>query len=366
MADIPKNGESSTSSTLSSIKEGSIPLYLVNGVATVWDAQVAATLHCIHNVSGIRAGTLPGVSQQNGFLGLPVTLMREETAYLVQQGIAHLVPLPSFPTIPSTDEIAQHTQNRIKKIQRLESLARAAEEEKKALSAEAFEKGGEKARLKREARAKAKAEKAASTQNGQDGVFEESSTMTTPTKKESSVNNTISTEVSSEVNSSKSEIPSKESMETTTSPSSTPGYFLSIPSHPPILTFTPTGETITSIPHPLFPFPSTPRENALVGLFSTLQSMGYRMGLGPRFGGEYLIYPGDYLRYHAHFTSQVLVRDQPIRPAEIVAWGRLGTGTKKAGLLCCWDDQKRSSSNDQVSEDEGGTEFYSLEWANFG
>lgn len=47
---------------------------------------VAATLHCVHNISGLRAGTLPGVSQQNGFLGLPVTLMQEETAYLVMQG----------------------------------------------------------------------------------------------------------------------------------------------------------------------------------------------------------------------------------------------------------------------------------------
>lgn len=82
----------------------SIPLYLVNGVATVWDAQsiipilsdsilklttlhtAAATLHCVHNISGLRAGTLPGVAQQNGFLGLPLTLMQEETAYLVTQG----------------------------------------------------------------------------------------------------------------------------------------------------------------------------------------------------------------------------------------------------------------------------------------
>jgi hypothetical protein len=55
-----------------------------------WDkadvGTVAATLHCVHNISGLRAGTLPGVSQQNGFLGLPVTLMQEEAAYLVMQG----------------------------------------------------------------------------------------------------------------------------------------------------------------------------------------------------------------------------------------------------------------------------------------
>ena len=31
-------------------------------------------------------GTLPGVSQQNAFLGLPLTLMQEETAFLVRTG----------------------------------------------------------------------------------------------------------------------------------------------------------------------------------------------------------------------------------------------------------------------------------------
>ena len=121
------------------------------------------------------------------------------------------------------------------------------------------------------------------------------------------------------------------------------------------------------------------------------------MGLGPRFGGEYLIYPGDYLRYHAHFTSQVVKGDEPIKPMEIVAWGRLGTGTKKAGLICCVSDERMErsgrdgyrelagESNEQVGranrlrvtedgmgekgpeeERKGGVEFYSLEWANFG
>ena len=94
---------------------------------------------------------------------------------------------------------------------------------------------------------------------------------------------------------------------------------------------------------------------------------------------------------------------------EIVAWGRLGTGTKKAGLICCVSseserseraserseldemgkkerseldetgERERSESGDRIrdGEDEvdhemsdaaekGGVEFYSLEWANFG
>lgn len=112
----------------------SIPLYVIDGVATIWDAQgklancstptrpilysvflercrsergrgtsqaaprrtcvipiranvtAVATAHCAYDISGLRAGTLPGVVQQNAFLGLPVTLMPEEANHLVKQG----------------------------------------------------------------------------------------------------------------------------------------------------------------------------------------------------------------------------------------------------------------------------------------
>lgn len=54
--------------------------------------SAAATLHCAHDISGLRAGTLPGVVQQNAFLGLPITLMPEETAHLVNSGELNLPP----------------------------------------------------------------------------------------------------------------------------------------------------------------------------------------------------------------------------------------------------------------------------------
>lgn len=175
------------------------------------------------------------------------------------------------------------------------------------------------------------------------------------------------------------------------------GYFHTVPSHPlPLLSGEAEAreneraeERITTIPHPLFPFPLTARHRALVRTFSDLLARGYRMGLGPRFGGEYLIYPGDYLRYHAHFTSQVLVNDEPVKPAELVAWGRLGTGTKKAGLICCVDPEAEPEPERSEGEGTGesgsgapgqgqgagqegkvaapgGVSYYSLEWANFG
>ncbi|ORY25810.1 hypothetical protein BCR39DRAFT_277857 [Naematelia encephala] len=335
---LEKPGESSTAI---SEKRQTIPLYLVNGVATVWDAQVAATLHCDHAISGLRVGTLPGVSQQNGFLGLPITLMQEETAYLVRSGIAHIVPVATDPyaLVPSPEQVAAHTAARKERIKRIEAQLQAAAQNKERNRQQAFEKGGEKARLKREARARVKAEKAKSTESS---LFEgEGQSTSLPDRPASATS------------------PDK------TAPSSNGHFyaFSALPAYPDLSLSAP----ITSVPHPLFPFPITPRHCALLGVFSALQARGYRTGLGPRFGGEYLVYPGDYLRYHAHFTSQVIVRDEPIKPGELVAWGRLGTGTKKAGLLCCWDDGVRPIDTEIGDEEkEGDVEFYSLEWANFG
>lgn len=64
---------------------------------------------------------------------------------------------------------------------------------------------------------------------------------------------------------------------------------------------------------------------------------------------------GDPLRYHSHFAASILESPTaPLRPMEIVAHGRLGTGTKKAHLLCGWDDEKKEAS------------YLSIEWAGFG
>jgi tRNA-splicing endonuclease subunit Sen34 len=122
----------------------------------------------------------------------------------------------------------------------------------------------------------------------------------------------------------------------------------------------------------IWEYPSNLHERAKCGVFRGLWEQGYFMGGGIKFGGDYLVYPGlpsqlrspdsrltlirgDPLRYHSHFAASVL--DSPtsaLRPMEIVAHGRLGTATKKAHLLCGWDDEKQDLS------------YLSIEWAGFG
>jgi tRNA-splicing endonuclease subunit Sen34 len=267
-----------------------------------------------------------------------------------------------------------------------------------------FAKGGEKAKAKREERARLKAAAKAHAHaqaEGEGGLFgsEEigqvaSPSTSSPMKAVEQSKSEINT-IGHGHDNSKLETPpaptpaptpkSAQTQTQTQNPAPTPGHFHTTPSHPSH--HNSYLAPITSTPHSLFPFPNnnSPREIAKSKTFNTLNSLNYRMGLGPRFGGEYLIYPGDYLRYHAHFTSQVVCWDQSIRPIEIVAWGRLGTGTKKAGLICCVPASGASEGSgvsgatkgfagststdreeSREEEEKGGVEFYSLEWANFG
>ena len=329
-----------------------------------------------------------------------------------------MIPVRSIGLQPPESIVAQQRQARIARISELE---RKSQEEAQRVAEEGrkrFAESGEKAKKKREERARVKAEKArlgtgavagdgtgdgerdrdtsgfgldviadsspsssgktASIESQKQSVKDSTTTTTTTTKTEQDLTNpTDPTKFSKSTQSIQSTKPTMGPAPAAGSGSGgySSGHFHTIPSHPPIPPLSLSSSTITSLPHPLFPFPQTARHRALLKTFTDLLGLGYRVGLGPRFGGEFLIYPGDYLRYHAHFTSQVIVDDQPILPAELVAWGRLGTGTKKAGLICCTtstsDYPGKHRGTDDEGEggedgDKGRVEYYSLEWANFG
>ena len=137
-------------------------------------------------------------------------------------------------------------------------------------------------------------------------------------------------------------------------------------------------------------YPENLVERSRCATFRRLWEDGMYLGQGIKFGGEFLGYPGDPLRYHSHFvTTTMQTPDRVIRPLELVAFGRLGTATKKAHLLCCFDEEG-SDTEDEGDEQQmkgdanpapsiraaesdvnkrrkkGRVDCYSLEWGNFG
>ncbi|CAH0729738.1 unnamed protein product, partial [Brenthis ino] len=73
-----------------------IPLYVYNGDAYVWNSDDWQTLRINHRICGALIGTVPSFPRQNDFQGLPMVLMTEEAVLLVKKGICELIELPGI------------------------------------------------------------------------------------------------------------------------------------------------------------------------------------------------------------------------------------------------------------------------------
>ncbi|KAF6764775.1 hypothetical protein DFP72DRAFT_322362 [Ephemerocybe angulata] len=336
--------------------ERPIPLRVANQKAYVWDVEDVARIRSKYRLCGILAGTLPHLSQQNVFLGIPLVLLPEEVVLLVEQGAAILIDDPAAHKPPSPAQIAQwhaeQTESMKTQLAGIESKnAKESQGGGRALSEEAQRKRKEREERKRAAKAaKALAE------GEEASVFTPASEaapapVASPSKteeRESSAATPSNTKESS------SFFPFQQ-----TSSSATP-HTIVVPAPSSSLPwYDPSSCSYSTIDAAraagVWSYPATLEERARCGVFKSLWEQGYFMGIGIKFGGEYLVYPGDPLRYHSHFTATVLeAPTTTLRPMEIVAHGRLGTATKKAHLLCGWDDDKKEVS------------YLSIEWAGFG
>lgn len=103
-----------------------------------------------------------------------------------------------------------------------------------------------------------------------------------------------------------------------------------------------------------------PAEHAIVhklpeySLFTHLHQHGYYLSPGLRFGAHYLVYPGDPVRFHSHFSAIQYEWDDEIDLVDLVGGGRLGTGVKKGWML---------GGRDTLS---GNTYCFCIEWSGFG
>ncbi|KAF7304615.1 tRNA-splicing endonuclease subunit Sen34 [Mycena kentingensis (nom. inval.)] len=292
-----------------------IPLRIANKKAYVWDVQDIAALRSQHRICGLFTGTLPHLSQQNLFLGVPMVLMPEEVVLLVENDVVVLIDDPKAHIVPSANQLRRWGTDDKESARLQASQAAAAAKETPALSEEAVRKRKER-ELKRAAKAKAQSDDLLVLQA-------EPPRPLTPSQPE-------------------------------------PQYTVVIPASASSFEWyndVDCGYTtlVSAKEAGIWDYPSTLQERAKCGVFRDLWEQGMFLGIGIKFGGDYLVYPGDPLRYHAHFSASVLESPTAaLTPMEIVAHGRLGTVTKKAHLLCGWDDEQRKVS------------YLTIEWAGFG
>jgi len=314
-------------------EERVVELRVSNQKAYVWDVEDLAYLRAKYHVCGVLTGTLPHVSQQNVFLGMPLVLMPEEVVLLVEKKLAILVDDTSSHHSPS--RTALETWNTERRAIAKAQLAHEATSAKGDIASSLSM--SEDAIRKRKAREEKRAAAALAKS------LTESETEEAP--------NVFAPEISSPA-------PEKSSDTSTLSQLS---YTVTVPadSKANLLWYSSQQSSYTSIDAAIeagiWAYPMNEHERAKCNVFRDLWEKGHYMGGGIKFGGDYLVYPGDPLRYHSHFAATVINSPTAdIAPMEIVAHGRLGTATKKAHLLCSWDKSTQTVS------------YYSIEWAGFG
>ncbi|KAF7295063.1 tRNA-splicing endonuclease subunit Sen34 [Mycena indigotica] len=291
-----------------------IPLRIANQKAYVWNVEDIANLRSNHRICGLFTGTLPHLSQQNVFLGVPMVLLPEEVVLLVENDAVVLVDDPKAHIQPSLDQL-KHWASEDKQSALLQiTQAASASKDAPPLSEEAARK-----RKEREAKKAAKARQAASND------------IMAPEQEEPPPSSQL------------------DGLYTVLIPATTSSHEWYNDS---ACGYTTLAEAKAA---GIWSYPSDLHERAKCGVFRGLWEQGMYIGIGIKFGGDYLVYPGDPLRYHAHFSASVLMSPTAqLTPMEIVAHGRLGTVTKKAHLLCGWDDAKKEVS------------YLTIEWAGFG
>lgn len=262
----------------------------------LYDINTITWLRKTQNIVGVLVGTLPQFPQQNVFLGLPLELQPEEARLLVEKSLAYII-----------DDLQWH-------IAGMQSMTSAHKETfKMAL----YSEGKEAARKENEKRelVRGKAMKRLQERNkcGGSGIMDsECVFQAEKAKEDEALFDAKSPSGSANVSS-----PSKLSDEKPDSWIITPDT-----SSPPLQL--PPIESSSRLP------PAHPSSYAL---FKHLHSLGYFMSPGIRFGCQFLVYPGDPLRFHSHFLAVATEWDEEINLLDLVGGGRLGTGVKKGWLI---------------------------------
>ncbi|KAL9109533.1 MAG: hypothetical protein Q9227_005868 [Pyrenula ochraceoflavens] len=293
-----------------------IPIPLIAGKCLLFDAATVTWLRREHHISGVLLGTIPQAPQQNVFTGLPLQLMPEEATLLTEKGLAYVFD-GSQAHVDRLQEL--HFEDRTKYFQSLQSEASK-------FAAAHFDA---KQRQRKQALGK---------------------------------QNRSALETRRSVSSESCEIPrssSGESQPGADSPRVVPtprSVIASRPMEPVSMSITP-ATSIGLFPDPPAAFRTVPDSSASYSLYAHLHSLGYFISPGLRFGCQYMVYPGDPLRFHSHFLAMAFDWDDEIDLIDIVGRGRLGTGVKKSFLL---GGRSAPETSNKVQD---GVRTFSVEWA---
>ena len=245
----------------------SIEISIINGEAYVWSAASIALLRRNYGIVGMLTGSLPLIPQQNAFLGVPLQLFEEEVVYLLRRGAAILVDdtkahdLESF----SEAELDRWHQQRTASILDRRRIAMEEAKETKEKLKERFalsQSALEKKRLREERKKSQKIE------GKEEDLFSKEKPAPAAGQADDDLTNA--------------------------------SHLITIPSSSSSLQWHSVRigdnafETLSSAAKAgLWRYPTTSNQRARCATFEALRAKGYYMGKGLRFGGDFVVYPGE-------------------------------------------------------------------------
>ncbi|XP_047566343.1 tRNA-splicing endonuclease subunit Sen34 isoform X2 [Lutra lutra] len=294
---------------------------VANGRSLVWGAEAVQALRERLGVGGRTVGALPRGPRQNSRLGLPLLLMPEEARLLAEIGAVTLVSAPR-------PDPRQH------------SLQEQGFQEQSALAAEA-----------RETRRQELLEKIAEGQAAKKQKLEQESGV-------SESQGAGANPAAAESEPSASQAPAEPEEAGSSSPQPGPSNEVAPLPRSALLV-----QLATARPRPIkarpldwrvqskdWPHAGRPAHELRYSIYRDLWERGFFLSAAGKFGGDFLVYPGDPLRFHAHYIAQCWAPGDPIPLQDLVSAGRLGTSVRKTLLLCS-------------PQPDGKVVYTSLQWA---
>ena len=322
--------------------------YLRDGSYLLFSPSSIAYLRRVHNIGGVLTGSLPQIPQQNVFLGLPLQLMPEEAKVLVDQGIAYIV-----------DDASRHESMNVVK----EDRERYLMELRKQGSEAARLQAGRRERKREEVLRKLALKNDGNTAKRNGGPESSTDSTTTSTDGPTEIGET-------ERNNDDTLFGSSEDSRRSSTP--TPSM-RSVSVDIPALAVTPAASDLLLPPTKQQQQQQQQQQQKQstqdiqvpksYPVFAQLHSKNYFISPGLRFGCQYMVYPGDPLRFHSHFLANGYGWDEEIDLMDIVGGGRLGTGVKKSFLIGGRPPTGDETDANSSGDDDSQTRTWSIEWA---
>ncbi|XP_041510911.1 tRNA-splicing endonuclease subunit Sen34 isoform X2 [Microtus oregoni] len=344
---------------------------VANGRSLVWGAEAVQALRERLGVGGRTVGALPRGPRQNSRLGLPLLLLPEEARLLAEIGAVTLVSAPRPDPRNHGLALASFKRQQEQSFQEQSTLAAEARETRRQELLEKIVEGqaAKKQKLEQDSGADEGQEASGSeATQGSEIIDDGQAAKKQKLEQDSGADEGQEASGSEATQGSETSDDGQASAEQEGADSSSPPDSSS-PQPGPSNGVTPLPRSAlliqlaTARPRPVkakpldwrvqskdWPHAGRPAHELRYSIYRDLWERGFFLSAAGKFGGDFLVYPGDPLRFHAHYIAQCWAAEDPIPLQDLVSAGRLGTSVRKTLLLCS-------------PQPDGKVVYTSLQWA---